>query len=57
MSYISLKDKQVFITGASSGIGRALSRAFAEQSAGLVLAALDQEKEVLESWAEELDES
>ena len=35
----SLKDKVVFITGASSGIGRSCARAFALQDARLILAA------------------
>jgi serine 3-dehydrogenase len=35
----SLKDKIVFITGASSGIGRSCARAFASQGAKLILAA------------------
>jgi NADP-dependent 3-hydroxy acid dehydrogenase YdfG len=38
-SSISLKDKIVFITGASSGIGAATARAFAAQGAKLILAA------------------
>ena len=36
---ISLRDKLVFITGASSGIGRATARIFAEQGARLLLCA------------------
>jgi len=35
----SLKNKVVFITGASSGIGRSCARAFAQQGARLILAA------------------
>jgi NADP-dependent 3-hydroxy acid dehydrogenase YdfG len=35
----SLRDKLVFITGASSGIGRATAKAFAEQGARLLLCA------------------
>jgi 3-hydroxy acid dehydrogenase/malonic semialdehyde reductase len=34
-----LKNKVVFITGASSGIGRSCARAFAQQDARLILAA------------------
>ena len=36
MSSISLQDKIVFITGASSGIGEACAKAFAAQGAKLV---------------------
>jgi NADP-dependent 3-hydroxy acid dehydrogenase YdfG len=36
---LSLRDKLVFITGASSGIGRATAQAFAEQGARLLLCA------------------
>ncbi len=57
MNKISLRNKWVFITGASSGIGKELSRCFAEQGANLVLAALDRERESLESWGKELQES
>ncbi|GIV84668.1 MAG: short-chain dehydrogenase [Candidatus Roseilinea sp.] len=39
MSSISLQDRTVFITGASSGIGEACARAFAAQGAKLVLCA------------------
>jgi serine 3-dehydrogenase len=39
MSSISLKDKIVFITGASSGIGEACARAFAKEGAKLILTA------------------
>lgn len=39
MSSISLQDRIVFITGASSGIGEACARAFAAQGARLVLCA------------------
>lgn len=36
---VSLKDKIVFITGASSGIGKACAFAFAEQGASLIISA------------------
>ena len=39
MAKISLKDRIVFITGASSGIGAACARAFAQEGARLLLAA------------------
>jgi hypothetical protein len=51
---INLKGKTVFITGGSSGIGKELSRCFANEGANLVIAALEGEKESLESWGESL---
>ena len=54
MNQIILTGKHVLITGASSGIGRELSRYFAMEKAHLVLASLPAEKHVLEQWAEEL---
>lgn len=51
---INLKGKTVFITGGSSGIGKELSRCFAAEGADLVIAALEREKETLESWGETL---
>ncbi|MCF7811914.1 SDR family NAD(P)-dependent oxidoreductase [bacterium] len=48
---ISLKDKVVFITGASSGIGMACAEAFAHQGAKLILTARRQERlEALKEW-------
>jgi 3-hydroxy acid dehydrogenase / malonic semialdehyde reductase len=40
----SLKNKIVFITGASAGIGAAAAQAFAQESAKLLLAARRREK-------------
>ncbi len=54
MATINLKDKTVFITGGSSGIGKELSRCFAAEGANLVIAALEAETEALETWAETL---
>ncbi|MFA6010588.1 MAG: SDR family NAD(P)-dependent oxidoreductase [Desulfobacteraceae bacterium] len=51
---ISLVDKIVLITGASSGIGKELSRRFAMEKAILVIASIPSEKSVLEAWADEL---
>ena len=51
---ISVKDKIVFITGASSGIGESCGKIFAQSGAQLILAARRQEK--LEKLAEELTE-
>lgn len=44
MSKISLKDKVVIITGASSGIGKACAIAFAKEGAKVMLAARDEIK-------------
>lgn len=52
MSSISLRDRIVFITGASSGIGEACARAFAAQGAKLVLCARRYER--LQKLAESL---
>ena len=52
MSSISLQDRIVFITGASSGIGEACARAFAAQGAKLVLCARRYER--LQKLAEAL---
>lgn len=49
---ISLKNKIILITGASSGIGQACARIFAANGANLILAARRQER--LEKLAEEL---
>ncbi|MEW6077332.1 MAG: SDR family NAD(P)-dependent oxidoreductase [Thermodesulfobacteriota bacterium] len=54
MDQINLKGKTVFITGASSGIGKELSRCFAAEGASLVIASLEAEKDALNAWAESL---
>ena len=46
--------KKVLITGASTGIGRALSREFARRGAHLALGSLPTEAGSLEEWAQEL---
>lgn len=51
---VSLKDKIVFISGATSGIGKACAYGFAKQGAKLILCARSLEK--LQSMAEELKE-
>lgn len=48
----NLKNKIVFITGASSGIGKACATEFARLNAKLILAA--RRKELLESFTKEL---
>lgn len=52
---ISLKDNIVFITGASSGIGKACARAFAELGAKLIMSARRIEK--VETLAKELEDN
>lgn len=56
MGTINLSGKTVFITGGSSGIGKELSRCFAEQGANLVLADLEAANEKLVNWSESLKE-
>lgn len=51
MDVMSLNDKTVLITGASSGIGRELARCFAMEGARLIMTSLPAEKEVLGNWA------
>ena len=56
MKHYNLKDRYALITGASSGIGREISRCFAEKGTNVVLGALHSERNVLETWAEELQD-
>jgi uncharacterized protein len=52
---ISFKDRIVLVTGASAGIGRALSREFAMRGAHLALGSLPSEEDELKAWASELE--
>ncbi|PKN68780.1 MAG: hypothetical protein CVU54_12980 [Deltaproteobacteria bacterium HGW-Deltaproteobacteria-12] len=51
---ISVTDKNVLITGASSGIGKALSEVFAKEGAHLFLGCHPAESPALSAWAEDL---
>jgi len=55
MGTYAVKDRCVVITGASSGIGRAISACFAREGAHLCLGAKPEEASVLEAWAQELE--
>ncbi|HOJ13075.1 MAG TPA: SDR family NAD(P)-dependent oxidoreductase [Deltaproteobacteria bacterium] len=54
MKRFDFSGKRVLITGASAGIGRALSAQFARRGAILALGSLPSEAGELESWAREL---
>jgi hypothetical protein len=51
-----LRGKNVLITGASSGIGRELSRCFAAEGSNLALGCHPSDKDALEAWSAELAE-
>jgi short-subunit dehydrogenase len=55
MEKIGFRDRKVLITGASAGIGRALSREFAARGAHLALGSLPGEKHILKEWSAELE--
>ncbi|MEA3224303.1 MAG: SDR family NAD(P)-dependent oxidoreductase [Thermodesulfobacteriota bacterium] len=54
---LNFTGKTVLITGSSMGIGKGLSKCFAQDKANLVLTDLPSEKERLVSWAKELETS
>ncbi|HQI71678.1 MAG TPA: SDR family NAD(P)-dependent oxidoreductase [Smithella sp.] len=54
---LSLKGKNVLVTGAAMGIGRGLSECFAKEGANLILVDLPGQKELLERWAVELQKN
>lgn len=55
MKKITFQGKKVLITGASTGIGRALSWEFAKRGAHLALGSLPREKEFLKEFSQELE--
>ena len=55
MGKMSFSGKSVLITGASTGIGRALAREFAARGAHLALGSLPKEEEALAEFARELE--
>lgn len=54
MAHYDVKGRNVLITGASMGIGKALSENFAKDGANLFLGSLPGETKLLRDWAEEL---
>ncbi len=54
MKKYSIASKAVLITGASSGIGKALSECFAQEGARLFLSCHPSEKKALEEWIKDL---
>jgi len=56
MGKINFKGKKVLITGASTGIGKALAREFAKRGASLALGALPSENALLASVAKDIEE-
>ena len=53
----NLKGKNILVTGAAMGIGKGLSECFAREQANLILADLPEQKDLLETWASELQKT